>query len=141
MAPHHIPQAPAARRRILIGLATLGASSGIVLAPNGAFATSAHPDAQLIALCGDYMQAITVYNSDAGNLEPAIDPLWQAVGAIEGQLDGLTAKTLEGILAKARVAMFHAQLPDGREEFCTSYTGDWPEQVVRDLLRLHGGAA
>jgi hypothetical protein len=28
-----------------------------------------------------------------------------------------------------------AQQP-GREDFCSSFTGDWPERVVRDLLWL-----
>ena len=28
--------------------------------------------------------------------------------------------------------------PNGSENFADAYTGHWPEQIIRDPLRLHG---
>jgi hypothetical protein len=47
---------------------------------------------------------------------------------------------LAGVVAKALVAQALAQQPGG-EDYCSSFTCDWPEQIIRDLLRLHGGTA
>ncbi|WP_135469815.1 hypothetical protein [Crenalkalicoccus roseus] len=127
------------RRGFLGHLAGAAAASGIVHGCAGAIAAP-NPDARLIRLCAEYVEALAAYNRDGGQLECAEDPLWHAVAAAEARLDGLTAHTLPGVIAKARVAMHLARQPDGSEDFSSSYTGDWPEQVVRDLLRLQGGA-
>jgi hypothetical protein len=99
------------------------------------------PDADLICLCGEYIAAVDAYNQDAGDIEPEDDPLWQAVEDLEAKLAGLNAQTLEGVAAKARVVMRLSRKTDGTHDFSSSYTGDWPGQVVRDLLRIAGSEA
>ena len=51
----------------------------------------------------------------------------------------METRTMAEIAAIARVALCWSRPPDGREDFDTSFTGPWPERVVRDVLRLHGG--
>ena len=48
---------------------------------------------------------------------------------------------MAGVVALCEVAMHWARQPDGTEDFNTSYTGDWPELVVRAVLRIAGGKA
>jgi hypothetical protein len=93
------------------------------------------PDAELIRLCGEYVKAVDAYNSGPA-AEPEDDPLWQAVIELDAKLEGLAATTLDGLAAKARVALHQAKTPDGGECFEVSYVGSWPEQVVRDLLGM-----
>ncbi|WP_376091247.1 hypothetical protein ACE7GA_21375 [Roseomonas sp. CCTCC AB2023176] len=95
----------------------------------------AHPDAELIRLCAAYVEAVDAYNRDGGHLECEDDPLWHAVAAVEEPLGELEPRTLAGLAAMARVAHFLAQQPCG-ENFSDSFTGDWPERVVRGVLTL-----
>jgi hypothetical protein len=107
-----------------------------------ALTSAAKPDAdaELIALCAEYIQRTKDYDTVDTGLESDDDPRWPGLVHAEKRALGLEAQTLKGVVAKAQVALFSAQLPGGRENFDTSYTGDWPEQVVRDLLRLSGDA-
>jgi hypothetical protein len=100
------------------------------------------PDAEVIRLCGEYIEAVTAYNAHhnahGGCLACEDDPLWHAILAVKQKLDGLAPRTIEGVAAKARVAVFLARQVDGSENFSESYTLDWPERVICDLLRLAG---
>lgn len=118
------------RRALLLG-APLALTAGPAL-------SGTNPDAELIRLCAEYVRVLAVYDRDGGRVESDHDPLWHAVEAAKRKLDGLEAHTMEGVVAKARVALYTAQQPDGSENFSTSFTGHWPEEVIRDLLRLHG---
>lgn len=127
--------ARSSRRSLLAGSIAIPLTVGAAIA-----AVSPGADAELIRLCDEYLRALAAYDRDGGHVESADDPLCHALEALEQKLDGLEARTMEGVIAKARVALFSAQQLDGSEDFSTSYTGDWPEQVIRDLLRLHGQA-
>jgi hypothetical protein len=130
------------RRKALKFAAAAAAGTTALLAPAAASAApAAGADAELIEMCADYIEAIDAYNADGGHLELDDDPLWHTVEAIEERLDGRAAGTLAGVVAKARVAACLARLPGGVEDFSDSIIGDWPEQVVRDLLALAEGAA
>jgi hypothetical protein len=97
-------------------------------------------DAELIALCAEYIRRTKDYDTVDTGLESDDDPRWPLLIGAEKRALSLEAQTLQGVLAKAQVALFSAQMVDGSEDFDTGYTGDWPEQVVRDLLRLYGSA-
>jgi len=127
------------RRALLTGAAAIGAvaAGGAAIAPAVA---GAGPDAELIALCGEYAVAVDAHNADGGHLEMEDCPLWQATEALRLRLDGMAACTLAGVVAKARVARTLAQQPSG-EDYSDAYTGEWPGEVVRELLRLSEGAA
>ena len=99
------------------------------------------PDAEVIRLCGEYMQAVDALNAHGGRLECEDDPLWHAISAVKRKLDGLAPRTIEGVAAKARVAVFLARQVDGSENFSEGFTLDWPERVVRDILRLADAGA
>lgn len=128
-------------RRALLKIAATAAAAVPMGAAKPAGARDTAADAELIALCGEYAAAVDAYNADGGDLELEDDPLWEAIERSGQRLDGLVATTMAGVLAKARVAERLAHQPDGRVDYCSSYTGDWPEQVICDLLRLCGGAA
>lgn len=118
-----------ARRDAMLGAVAAAFAGGAAMA-------ATNPDADLIRLCDALIAAGAAYEHSDGNLEPEDDPLWSAIQAIEEQLDGMQATTIAGVLAKVRVAASWARQPDGSENWSTSYTGDWPEQVCRDLLAL-----
>lgn len=131
--PRRVPPS----RRSFLALAGATTAAGIVdSSADLSAATLPGPDADLIQLCSDYIEALDAYDREGGFLESELDHLWHAVEAIEERLDALTATTLDGIAAKARVALRLARQPSGREDFSRAYVGDWPEQVVRDLLRV-----
>lgn len=124
--------AQSSRRSLLRGSIALSFAAPV------AAAAAPSADAELIRLCDDYVRALAAYDRDGGHVDCDRDPLWHAVEAVERQLDGLEARTIEGVVAKARIALYSAQQPDGSEDFSDAYTGCWPEQIIRDLLRLHG---
>ncbi len=124
------------RRAPLTGAAAVAAGAGAI-APATA---GAGPDAELVRLCGEYVAAVDAYNTDGGLLELKDDPLWQRIEVLKRRIRGLPTCTLAGVVAKARVAQALAQQPHGAD-YCSSFTANWPEQVIRDLLRLHGEAA
>lgn len=140
------PPGATARRALLRGAAGLCAAGAALASCQPAHASGAvdaapGPDAELIRLCAAYTAAVDAYNSYGGHVDPEDDVLWHAVEAIRDRVDELTARTLAGVVAKARVVRHLARQLDGSLDYGDSFTGDWPEQVVRDLLRLHGGAA
>lgn len=105
----------------------------------GLGSVQANADAELIRLCAAYITASDIYNADCSGLNYEVDPLWHALERLEAQLEDLTASTFEGLLAKARVAQHQARQPDGSENYKSSFTGDWPERIIRDLLAMAEG--
>ncbi|MFZ6762127.1 hypothetical protein [Pseudoroseomonas sp. WGS1072] len=120
---------------IAAALAPVAAAPSVILG-NSHHDHLPHADAELIRLCGAYIEALDAYTDSGSQLDCEDDPLWQAIEALEEQLDGLTARTLDGVAALGRVAQRWALQQDGSENFDTSFTGDWPERVVRNVLRL-----
>ena len=88
-------------------------------------AKEAGPDAKLIRLCCEYRRAVAAYNAGSDTADDEPDPLWLQINAMESQIDGLPARTMEGVLAKAQVAKALAEGPER-----------WPDKVVRDFLAL-----
>lgn len=130
------------RRTLLARGAALGAAAALpAVTPPASAGAGAGADAGLIALCEEYKAALAAYEADGGYLVTDDDPLWEAVEAVKRRLDGMAAATLAGVVAKARVARCLARQPGGREDYCSSFTADWPGEVVRDLLALADGRA
>jgi len=91
----------------------------------------AGPDAALIALCEQYDEAHVAYaerNKEDG------DEYEQALARLEAQLDPLHATTLEGVLAKVKVAKRKAQEAGGGFNFgCENV---WMESILSDLAAI-----
>jgi hypothetical protein len=126
----------ATRRAFLAGAAVLPAAAAVPAVG------AAHPDAELLRLCARFPQlkadveASFETDTDVED-RPAFAPYDAALTAI------LVAEptTLDGVLARARVAKLEAVMPGGFELW-----GDWPAGLlaaatIDNLLRLHGGAA
>lgn len=126
--PTDIEGAERAFRAVQQWLAELRARSGEAVIPS--------PDADIIRLSAEIIEATKISEASGSSLDCEDDPLWQRVKGLEEELSARTARTMEGLAAKARVALFRARRPDGSEDFDTSYTGDWPEQIVRELLEM-----
>ncbi|MGI4951199.1 MAG: hypothetical protein ACRYGM_05290 [Janthinobacterium lividum] len=120
--------------------ALFGAAAALVVTP-AAMASLSNPDAELIARCTAYIEAVIAYDGHGGETENEDDdPFWHRLTAARTALRGMRATTLAGVEAKARVAMHLAHQPSGRHDFDTGFVLDWPEQVVRDLLAIQGAA-
>ena len=95
------------------------------------------PDAELIQLCTDYQRAVEHYNAVC-EAEAPRGPAFEDMMDLEARILDIDAQTLQGIVAKARIALFLAQMPDGSLNFDEEAVTDFPEQVIRDLLRVCG---
>ena len=131
-------------RRHVLGDAIAGLAGAVILAGAGiAMATpetlANGADDRLVDLCDRYMTALDVYERDGGIIDCDKDPLWLSAMDLEEQVEATETRTMAGVVAIARVALHWSRQLDGSELFDTSHTGDWPERVVRDVLRLHGG--
>jgi hypothetical protein len=115
---------------------TFAAPASVPAIAASALALQAGADAELVRLCAAYTAALDVIDNSKSVLEPDDNPAWRAAQAMEDRLLEIPATTFEGLMAKARVAQHQARQPDGSENYSDSYTGCWPEQIVRDLLRL-----
>jgi len=115
-------------------LTALGAAS--VAAPTLA---ASSPDAELIRLCGDYIEAVRAFNAYDGPLDIDQNPFGPAADAIEAQLEELEPTTLAGVAALARVAIETGDQPAGY--FCVNAAAPWLESVMRGVLRLAGEEA
>ena len=106
-----------------------------------ATAVTLEPDSVLIALSRDYIDALDAYDRDGGYLEYDVDPLWKQFERVEAKVKAIEPVTMAGVVALADIALRWAQQPDGREDFNTGYTSQWPERVTRAVLRIAGGQA
>ncbi|WP_419900879.1 hypothetical protein [Roseomonas sp. USHLN139] len=97
-------------------------------------------DDSLIRLCSEHIRNMQAYDSDCGSLDPGEDPLWAAYAKTRDAVWSSKPCTLEGIIAKARVALAEAGGNDGADlpERPPVTDGAW--RVVHDLLRLGGGS-
>ena len=137
---------PLTGRRNILGDAIAGLAGAVILAGAGVamatpetLASEPNPDAELISLCDRSIAAWEAYNLEDSDLDDEDNPLWHLAEDIEAQIERTETRTFAGVAAIARVALFWSTNLDGSENFDTSFTGDWPERVVRDFLRLHGG--
>jgi hypothetical protein len=123
------------RRRLLAG----GAAVAAITAGASASAKrrDANCDGELIARCEALIRALEAYNNDPRAAVVDCDdcPFWQAYDRERIAVLALRATSLEGVRAKARVARALADQPEG-VDFDTAFTGDFPGQVIEDLLRL-----
>ncbi|MBR0660221.1 hypothetical protein [Neoroseomonas oryzicola] len=99
--------------------------------------TTTSTDAAMIALCAEYRAVLDRYDAGEG---PDGKGLWDDVMRLRNRLEEWEPQTIEGVVALARIAMHEAQQPDGSENFGDSFTGAWPELVVRGVLRVAGRA-
>lgn len=135
---------PTSRRRLLSGAAAALTGAGFaaaVLSPDPVWGEPVQvvgPDDELIAACGEYVTAVNAYNAPNEREDPANDEMWAEMKDLEDWIEETPSRTLAGLAAKARVVALLARNPDGTHSFGDSYTGRWPEQVVRDVLRLVG---
>jgi hypothetical protein len=125
-------------------LRSLAADTARVLGDRAPPSAAACPDAELVAACDAYAEAMQRFNDEGGHLEPEVCPLWRAVDAARDRaLAAPPPRSLAGIRAKAELCRTMAlRAPDGRRDYSDSYCGTWPGQVVEDVLRLvvPGGA-
>ena len=96
-------------------------------------------DLALVQRCRAHVDALQAYDQDGGDAEVDDDPLWIKVQETRRALRGLTATTLLGLMAKAEVAQYLASTPSGQINYSTSFTGDWLQQIVQDLVALDEG--
>lgn len=106
----------------------------------GANGATASPDARLIAACAEHAVNRDAFNRDDGTLDPGDGPLWAAYDRTRTAISEAEPQTLEGVLAKARIAKAEALNPDGSESIEGSVAAQWSWDVVNDLLRLNGRA-
>jgi hypothetical protein len=66
------------------------------------------------------------------------DPNWPPYERSREAITAARAKTLDGLLAKARAAKAEARQPGGREEPAGTPAEDWAWDLVNDLLALGG---
>lgn len=100
----------------------------------------AGPDAQLVAVCTEHVATRDAYNNDPNALDREDDPLQLAYDRTRDAISEARPQTLEGVLAKARVAKVEARNPDGSEEAEGSVAARWAWDTMNDLLRLYGRA-
>ncbi len=118
--------------------AALGAASALVAAA-GAQAADAvpYPDADLIAACAQYPMVEAALGTEADENGPC----HAAYDRVFTIIESTSARTMEGILAKARTAAFATKARDGEFHWEGSVGEYWAFGVVEDLLRLHGEVA
>jgi len=102
-------------------------------------AAAESPEAELVRLCDEYVATLQAYNSDADGPDGDDNPLWRRLSELRDQIHETPATTIEGVIGKARIAEIWATQPDGGLDFSKSFTGDWPEQVIMDLLAIYEG--
>lgn len=119
-------QAGGTRRRLLAGAVALP----MIAAPQS-------PDAAMIAVCEGHpalWQAVNDAPDDVDEHCPIGRPYFASLDAI-GEWQ---PSTLAGLLAKARVSLVEAAMPNGGYEPDASVAADWAWDVTVGLLRLHG---
>ncbi|EHM01399.1 hypothetical protein HMPREF9946_02138 [Acetobacteraceae bacterium AT-5844] len=98
----------------------------------------AHPDAHVIAACANWSATKAAYlASEEGNTRED-GPLWQAFEAACAEVSDATPLTIDGMAAKARVALADATMPDGSFMPSGTIGTDWAWQLARDIIRLQG---
>ncbi len=120
--------------------AALGAASALAVAGGAsAAATTPHPDGELIEACAQHRLNTIAFDEDDKDSGDD-NPLWVAYMRTHDIINNAEPKTMAGVLAKARAAMF-----DGGEANYGRWNGTdgeaWAIDIVYDLLHLHGKVA
>ncbi len=109
-----------------------GAPRGIV--PPALAAADPNPDAELIRVCAEHRAAFRAVNNSP--VECDEDPMWPTYERAYDTIGQVGARTLDGLIAKARSAMTEATQPDGDVDRETGAVPEWAWSIVSDLLRL-----
>lgn len=120
-----------------------GLLAAVVVTPLvSAAVASPHPDAELIRLCAEFCSLHEVCHALPDDVDLDGDcPEWNRLEAVDGLIRARPATTLDGLVAKATAVYRWALQPDGTLDFSASFTGEWPELIVQDLLRMAGALA
>lgn len=101
------------------------------------------PDGELIALCQRHAALFEAVNS--GQATPGSDgdcPVWAAYFAACDAIGDAVPVTMAGVLAKARAVIREETLVNGETDPHGNGPAEaWASDIVRDLVRLSGGAA
>jgi hypothetical protein len=126
----------ATRRTFLAGAAGLPAATAVPAVGAG------HPDAELLRLCASLPALRATFELDDTEYEDCADsPAFGPYDDVLYLILAATPRTMDGVLARARVAKCEATMPDGRELYGDSPAGQMAIATVHDLLRLSGGPA
>ncbi|WP_158743981.1 hypothetical protein [Acidisphaera sp. L21] len=137
------------RRNILVAAAS---ALTIRVAPQAAAYTKArtgaapaqHSDAELIALCGEYLRVQWEFEAycvalgrDVESDDPGVAMLDPADGLVD-QIVALTAHTLEGITARGRCMAYHflPKHPACRDDLEGSASDRFQAALLRDLVQM-----
>ena len=127
-----LPNLPAAfsRRRAILGVATFAASPAVILPALAAPSGLDPADARLIELLDTYKAAdVAVSNYPDEQDGPVFDALVQSLSDIENEMAATFARSMTGVMAKARLC----QIPSLRDCMCAELT----LSIADDLVRLH----
>ena len=124
------PSTAFSRRRAILGIATFATSPRVVLPALAAPSGLDPADAQLIRLLDAYKAAdVAVSNYPDEQDGPVFDALVQSLSDIENEMAATPAKSMAGVMAKARLC----QIPSLRDCMCAELT----LSIADDLVRLH----
>ena len=98
-------------RRLLVG--TISAATAVASVPAAIAATN--PDAELIRTCDGHAALMDAVNNEPGHMDDG-SPVWRAYTQSRHAISEAEPKTLEGMMAKARVAKAQARQPDGGDD-------------------------
>jgi hypothetical protein len=101
-------------------------------------AATPDPDAELIRLCDQHSANVQAYNDGPDRYPDDPDPLGDILDASRDALLNTRAKTMDGVLAKARLATRQAEIDMLGDDWDSSDAGTWAQSAVKDLLRLFG---
>ncbi len=120
---------------------TAGALASKLVLPLAARAEPVHPDVAFIAFAARYPAILAAYNAYTG---PDHTP---EIKALEAEVIGTwnicmeaEPRTLQGLLAKARLVLVEAAGRDGEEMEADNPEDRMARSLVHDLLRLAGEA-
>jgi hypothetical protein len=99
-----------------------------------------HPDAELLRVCALCLKLRDAINAAPSEIDGDEHPAWGAYIAAGHRIGELEAQTIDGMVAKARVAMAEATKIDGTElSYDLLPPVSWGWGVMRDVLRVFGG--
>lgn len=101
-----------------------------------------HPDAELLRLCASLPALRAAFEADDTEYEDCADsPAFRPYDDALYLILAATPRTMDGVLARARVAKREGTMRDGSWLYGDSPAGQLAVATLHDLLRLHGGAA
>lgn len=118
------------RRTLIIGMV------GAAVLPA---VTYAGPDADLLRACAQHERNLAAYRTAESQGiadDDAYEPLWEAYSETRDAISAAKPQTLEGMLAKARIAKIEALCPNGEEMFENCPASDWAWHLLHDLMRM-----